>query len=119
MAGRFRVLVCVGPTCGEKRGGLQILARMKELVADRGLEATVSVHRETCLGYCQWGPNLVVEAEAGPAPEAAGAAEADEASRIGAILYTALEPAEIGAVVDRHLAEGKIVWSLVGRRAGR
>jgi (2Fe-2S) ferredoxin len=111
---KFQVLVCDGPTCGAKRGGGQLLVELRRLVAERGLEGAVEVGRETCFGYCQRGPNVVIQGIEGPA-EGTPAARPDA----GGILYTRLTLGEIPLLVERHLVGGQIVWQLVGRPEDR
>jgi NADH:ubiquinone oxidoreductase subunit E len=58
--GRLNVVVCRGPTCGEKRGSAALTAHLQETIAARGLDDRVSVSEEICLGHCLRGPNILV-----------------------------------------------------------
>ena len=63
VAARLTVVVCRGPTCGDKRGSGALAARLAETVAARGLEDRVRVVDEVCLGHCLRGPNILVQEE--------------------------------------------------------
>ncbi len=43
------------PCCAD-RGGATLRERMREMVAERGLEARIRVFASGCLGACEYGP---------------------------------------------------------------
>ncbi len=57
---RLTVMVCRGPTCGERRNSGELYARLEALVAARGLAGQVTLGWETCFGHCIRGPNVLV-----------------------------------------------------------
>ena len=57
---RLTVLVCRGPTCGERRNSAALHDRLRELVEARGLGERVTLGWETCFGHCIRGPNVLV-----------------------------------------------------------
>ena len=46
------------PCCGA-RGGADLRAKLKEMVAERGLLAQVKVFQSGCLGGCEFGPVIM------------------------------------------------------------
>ena len=93
---RLNVVVCRGPTCGDKRGSAALTAHLEETIAARGLQDRVSVSEEICLGHCLRGPNVLVTAADDP--------EGLTSSR--AILYNRMTVTDLDRVVERHLVGG-------------
>jgi hypothetical protein len=59
MSVRLEVVVCEGPTCGERgAGGLRpaLLARLRARAAAERVAVTPTI----CFGHCQRGPNVLV-----------------------------------------------------------
>jgi len=96
------VVVCRGPTCGERRGSAALAARLAETIAARGLGDRVEVVDEYCLGHCLRGPNILVQEE--------GAAEPT-----GGVLYDRMTIADLDRVVDKHLVGGMAIRVLMNR----
>ena len=103
---KFQILVCKGPTCGDKRdsaGVFEALSRELRSVPLAGNEATVD--RYACFGKCRIGVNVLVrEVRAG------------ENTRMilfmptagpGAYLYNAVKPEEARRIVEEHVAQGR------------
>ena len=80
------------PACGA-RGGVELLAALRELVAGRPDSWDVAVTGCECLGPCFEGPNAVVYPEA--------------------IWYSGVRPEDAAAIVEEHLAGGRPVARLV------
>jgi (2Fe-2S) ferredoxin len=109
MERRYLVLVCSGPTCGERRGSQELMARMRSALAARGLEDSVSLEAKGCFGHCHRGPNvLVCPVEDDDAPAGAGLPAGD-------VLYSRMRPEDVDRVVERHLHRGQVIWAFVGR----
>ncbi len=53
------VSVCIGSAC-HRRGSYDILNRLKELAAERGIDDKVSIVPMFCLGECQNGVSVKV-----------------------------------------------------------
>lgn len=102
-ARRLTVVVCRGPTCGEKRGSAALAARLAETIKARGLEARVQLVDEYCLGHCLRGPNIVVHEE--------GAGEAF----FGGVLYNRMTVDDLDRVIEKHLVGGMAVRVLMNR----
>jgi (2Fe-2S) ferredoxin len=102
--GRLTVVVCRGPTCGEKRGSGALAARLEETIRARGLEDRIRLVDEYCLGHCLRGPNIVVQEEG-----AEGAAD-----RFG-ILYNRMTVEDLDRVIEKHLVGGMAVRVLMNR----
>lgn len=108
---RFTVLVCLGPTCGDRRGGAALYDGLAERIQARALGDRVRVDRETCFGHCLRGPNLLVWddarlEQAGGIPWGSGA---------GAVLYNRVALKDLDRIVERHLVGGVVVTPLLNR----
>ena len=100
---RLTVVVCRGPTCGDKRGSGALSARLVETVKARGLEDRVHVVDEVCLGHCLRGPNILVQEE--------GAAD----EPFGGVLYNRMTVDDLDRVIEKHLVGGMAVRILMNR----
>lgn len=101
------VFVCTGPTCGLRRGSQRLFEQARARAA---ADARLAVVRETCLGHCVHGPNvLVCPAElAINGPPLAGDG--------GATVYHGVDERGLDHILDRHL-DGAVAISR--RAAGR
>ena len=73
------------PSCGP-RGGHEIQARMKLLLKQKGLTATVRANRCLCLDTCELGPSVVVYPDN--------------------VWYGHVTPADVDEIVTSHLEGG-------------
>ena len=99
--GRLTVVVCRGPTCGDKRGSGELSARLTATIAARGLEDRVHVVDEICLGHCLRGPNILVQE--------------DGAEAFAGVLYNRMTVEELDRVIEKHLVGGMAVRVLMNR----
>jgi len=55
----MKVQVCIGSSC-HQRGSYQVMKKLREMVAEKGLEDKVSVGSAFCLGHCDDGVSVAV-----------------------------------------------------------
>jgi (2Fe-2S) ferredoxin len=108
---RFTVIVCRGPTCGDKRDSASLHARLQETIAARGLGEQITLDWETCFGHCLRGPNILVC----PTGELRGGAVRADAAAPSAVLYNRMTLADLDRVIDKHLLGGMVVRPLLNR----
>jgi len=99
---RLTVVVCRGPTCGDRRGSGALAAHLAETIAARGLQDRVRVVDEYCLGHCLRGPNVVVQEEGASEP-------------LGGVLYDRMTIADLDRVIEKHLVGGMAIRVLMNR----
>jgi (2Fe-2S) ferredoxin len=99
---RLTVMVCRGPTCGERRNSGALHARLEELIAARGLASRVTLAWETCFGHCLRGPNVLVY----DTDEVRGWQVFAGFEAPSAVLYNRVEADELERLLDKHLAGG-------------
>jgi (2Fe-2S) ferredoxin len=108
---RLSVIVCLGPTCGERRGSQALYDYIADTIARRRLEERISLGRETCFGHCLRGPNILVcdSAEVGPGATLLGPGAPS------AVLYNRMTIGDLERVIDKHLLGGMVVRPLLNR----
>ena len=99
---RLTVMVCRGPTCGERRNSGALHARLEQLIAERGLGARVTLAWETCFGHCLRGPNVLVY----DTDEVRGWQVYAGLDAPSAALYNRVEVEELERMLEKHLAGG-------------
>lgn len=57
---KMKIYVCIGSSCHLK-GSYDIIAVLKKLVSDRGLEKEVSLNASFCLGHCMDGVTIKID----------------------------------------------------------
>jgi (2Fe-2S) ferredoxin len=108
---RLTVLVCRGPTCGERRNSGALYAKLEETIAARGLGQQVTLGWETCFGHCVRGPNvLVYDTDEVRSWQVYAGFDARSA-----VLYNRMTPEDLENVIDRHLLGGMLVRPLTYR----
>jgi (2Fe-2S) ferredoxin len=99
--GRLTVVVCRGPTCGDKRGSGELAERLAATIKARGLEARIHAVDEVCLGHCMRGPNILVQEEG--------------AEPFTGALYNRMTVEDLDRVIEKHLVGGMAVRVLMNR----
>ena len=115
-APRYRIVVCRGPECGDKRGSSALHAELGRLIAARGLTARCELEWQSCFGRCQSGPNIMVRLidkdDKGPLrftvllPSASG----------DSVLYNGVRMEELPRILDDHVVGGRPVRALLVRK---
>ena len=99
---RLTVLVCRGPTCGDRRNSAALHERLGALVEARGLGERVTLGWETCFGHCIRGPNVLVY----DTDEVTGWHVYAGVEAPSAVLYNRVTPEELERMLDQHLGGG-------------
>lgn len=56
----FRIVVCRGPECGDRRGSRAIYDVLRAAIATHGLADRCELAWQSCFGRCTQGPNVLV-----------------------------------------------------------
>ena len=84
------VFICTGgKVCTAEGGSAAVHARLKELVAQSGLESAIRINHAGCLGQCGYGPMVVVYPQG--------------------VWYAAVKAGDADAIFDEHLLGGRPV----------
>jgi (2Fe-2S) ferredoxin len=117
---RFKIIVCRGPECGDKRQSALVHAEFVRLVAAERLsgppadpQAEVAWH--SCFGACRHGPNVLLR-EVLPG-ENSFRLNMMPAMAPGAVLYHGIRPADARRIIEVHLKGGCVLTELTVRTA--
>jgi (2Fe-2S) ferredoxin len=105
------VVVCRGPTCGERRNSAALHAKLEETIAARGLREQITLSWETCFGHCLRGPNILVC----DTDEARGRTVYPGPETPSAVLYNRMTLDDLERVIDKHLLGGMVVRPFLHR----
>ena len=114
---RFRIVVCRGPECGDKRDGHAVHAALSAAVAAADVGARCAMDWQTCFGRCSQGPNVLVREVVTLAPPRLGLA--DLPTRLGGgprtatALYNRVAPVHAAEIVASHVGRGVVVRHLI------
>jgi (2Fe-2S) ferredoxin len=112
---RFRILVCRGPECGERRGSAALREVFAGALVARGLAGEVELAWQSCFGRCTQGPNVLVQELAAPRPgERQFLLATMPRGRAGrSALYNGVTAADIDEIVEQHIQSDRPVSRLI------
>lgn len=114
MAPRYRVIICRGPECGERRGSEALREVFAAEAVRLELADRVDLEWQSCFGRCSQGPNVLVRAEVARGHMVTVAA-APIGARANAALYSAVVERDVPRILAEHVGNGRIVTELVIR----
>jgi (2Fe-2S) ferredoxin len=115
-ARKFRILVCRGPECGERRGSASIRSAFDVALTERPpADVEVEIGWQSCFGRCTQGPNVLVQAVAEPRPgERQFLLATMPRGRGGrSALYNHVTPPDAVEIVEQHIASDRPVSRLI------
>jgi (2Fe-2S) ferredoxin len=112
---KFRILVCRGPECGDRRGSWSIHATLVETLARRGLTEQVTLAWQSCFGRCTQGPNVLVQELAPPRPgERRFLFATMPLGRAGrSALYNGVTAGDVDEIIENHVLRERLVSRLI------
>jgi len=116
-ARRFRIVICRGPECGDRRGSAALHDAFQSAIEAHGAREHAEVAWQSCFGRCTQGPNVLVREVV--TPEAGGLIGGGFATMPGprgvTALYNRFVEARIVPVVVQHVLGGQIVRDFIER----
>jgi (2Fe-2S) ferredoxin len=110
---RFKVIVCRGPECGDRRDSKVVHAAFQALIAARGLGGTVELGWQSCFGRCTQGPNVLVAEQAPAAAPRFALAAMPTGRRGSSALYNGCTADDVVEVLEQHVMKGQLVRRLI------
>ncbi len=112
-AKRYRIVICRGPECGDRRGSEKLYGVFERELAARGLGRRCELGWQSCFGRCRQGPNVLVRLA--PAPEERRSLLAAVPAGVGqhAALYNGVLAEDVARILDSHVLGGTILRELV------
>jgi (2Fe-2S) ferredoxin len=114
-ARKFRILVCRGPECGERRDSQSIHQALLHSLHRRSLLDDVALGWQSCFGRCTQGPNVLVQELAAPRPgERQFLLATMPLGRAGkSALYNGVRPADAEEIIENHVMCDRLVSRLI------
>jgi (2Fe-2S) ferredoxin len=100
---RYRIVVCRGPECGDRRGSRAVYDAFRRVIDARGVGGRCELGWQSCFGRCTQGPNVLVR------EIAEGGSEVPRATA----LYNGVDAMNADEVVTEHVERGVVVRRLV------
>ncbi len=107
---RFRILVCRGPECGDRRGSRAIYDAFRATLGEHAERCELTW--QSCFGRCTQGPNCLVREITESAPPRFAFAAMPGPRGVTA-LYNRLDPVNVTEIVAEHIGKGVIVRRLI------
>jgi NADH:ubiquinone oxidoreductase subunit F (NADH-binding)/(2Fe-2S) ferredoxin/Pyruvate/2-oxoacid:ferredoxin oxidoreductase delta subunit len=89
---RFTLLVCAGTGCAANRS-FSIRRELEKEIDRRSLQSRITVSSTGCHGFCERGPIVIVQPDD--------------------VFYQKVRPADVPAIIEEHLIQGKPVKKLM------
>lgn len=114
---RFKIVICRGPECGERRGSAVLADAFTEALEAHGAREHTELAWQSCFGRCTQGPNVLVrEILTGePAPMLGSGFATVPGPRGATALYNRVDPGRAAQIVAKHVVGGQIVRELIER----
>ena len=114
MARRFKVVICRGPECGDRRGSAVLHDAFRAAIDARG--ATCELAWQSCFGRCTQGPNVLVrELVVDPGPQIGSGFATMPGPRGATALYNRMDGSRVERVVVQHVVGGHVVRDFIER----
>jgi (2Fe-2S) ferredoxin len=113
---RFKIVVCRGPECGDRRGSAALHEVFRSALDAHGARDRAELVWQSCFGRCTQGPNVLVREMLTEAPPALGSGFATLPGPRGATaLYNRMDAGRIERVIVQHVIGGQIVRDFIER----
>jgi (2Fe-2S) ferredoxin len=116
-ANRYRIVVCRGPECGDKRDSAVLYQELERLVQENQLGGRVVLEWQSCFGQCRSGPNILVrvvrEAKDDPLRLAVLLPTASGES----VLYQGVRVEELEQIIQLHIVGGRPIRAMMRRKS--
>jgi (2Fe-2S) ferredoxin len=116
LARRYRIVICRGPECGDRRGSATLHDQFCRTLEAHGVREGNEVVWQSCFGRCTQGPNVLVREILTAAPPALGSGFATAPGPKGSTaLYNRIDSARVERIVTQHVVNGQVVRELIER----
>ena len=113
MGRRFKIVICRGPECGDRRGSAGLHEVFRSALDAHAAREKAELSWQSCFGRCTQGPNCLVR-ELVPAASPSRFMFAQLPGPRGATaLYNHLDVVKVAEVVSEHVARGVIVRKFI------
>jgi len=116
-ARRFRIVICRGPECGDRRGSAELHDAFRSALDANHAREYAELAWQSCFGRCTQGPNVLVREVVTPEPGGltGGGFATLPGPRGLTALYNRFDTSRTGPVVVQHILGGQIVRDFIER----
>jgi (2Fe-2S) ferredoxin len=115
MTRRFRIVICRGPECGDRRGSAVLHDVFRNALAAHAARDRVELAWQSCFGRCTQGPNVLVREIVDMSGQLGSGFATLPGARGASALYNRIDPSRIERVVVEHVVGGQIVREYIER----
>jgi (2Fe-2S) ferredoxin len=115
-AERYRIVVCRGPECGDRRDSATLYAELARLIAARNLVGRVELEWQSCFGRCQSGPNILVRLVTAADESPLRMSVLLPSANGDAVLYNDVRLEELARILEDHVIGGRPVRAMINRK---
>lgn len=112
---RFRIVICRGPECGDRRGSAILHDVFRDALEAHGCRARAELAWQSCFGRCTQGPNVLVREILTAEPTLGTGFATLPGPRGTTALYNRIDPTRCERIVTQHVRDGLIVREFVER----
>jgi (2Fe-2S) ferredoxin len=114
---RFRIVICRGPECGDRRGSAALHDVFRSAIEANAVRETTELAWQSCFGRCTQGPNVLVREMIAPAPGALGGSGLATlpGPRGLTALYNRVDVSRVEPVIIQHVKGGQIIREFIER----
>jgi len=116
LARRFKVVICRGPECGDRRASSALHEVFRSALERHDARDRAELVWQSCFGRCTQGPNVLVrEIVADQAPGLGTGFATLPGPRGVTALYNRIDAERVERVVTQHVMGGQVVREFVER----
>ena len=114
---RFKIVICRGPECGDRRGSAALHDVFRTVLESHNAASHTELTWQSCFGRCTQGPNVLVREilTTDPMPTLGSGFATLPGPRGATALYNRMDPERAAHVVAEHVKGGQIVREYVER----
>jgi (2Fe-2S) ferredoxin len=112
---RFKIVVCRGPECGDRRGSAELHEVFRSALEAHDARDRAELMWQSCFGRCTQGPNVLVREIVAEQPSLGTGFATLPGPRGVTALYNRMDAARVERVVVQHVIGGQIVRELIER----
>ncbi|HEX7699309.1 MAG TPA: (2Fe-2S) ferredoxin domain-containing protein [Kofleriaceae bacterium] len=116
MPRRFKIVICRGPECGDRRGSSALQQLFHSSLDANAAREHTEVAWQSCFGRCTQGPNVLVrELVVDSGPQIGSGFATMPGPRGATALYNRMDGSRVERVVVQHVVGGQVVRHFIER----
>jgi (2Fe-2S) ferredoxin len=115
LARRYRIIICRGPECGDRRGSASLHEVFRSALEARAARAETELVWQSCFGRCTQGPNVLVREILTAAPTIGSGFATAPGPRGSTALYNRVDSGRVDRIVSEHVGDGQIIREFIER----